>query len=111
MRATSGSPFATKHFWIQSKTAYAHACLGRWVGRPSGQSSRVGRVLTKVVVLRPQTMQSPSHYSAVFQREAAKLYESSLAWSDSGEEEDEEKGKKKEKETLCMLLSHSAQST
>jgi hypothetical protein len=43
-----------------------------WVGRPSGPSRRVGRVLTKAVVL-PQTMQSPSHYSAVFQREAAQV--------------------------------------
>jgi len=57
-----------------------------WVGRPWGPSRRVGRVLTKAVVL-PQTMQSPSHYSAVFQREAAQVIRD-FAWPDSGEEEE-----------------------
>ena len=57
--------------FLRDKLAYVHPC-GSIRGPGDGRRLFVGRLLTKAVVL-PQTMQSPSHYSAVFRREAANI--------------------------------------
>ena len=93
--------FSIQVSFLRGKLAYVHPC-GSIRGPGDGRRLFVGRLLTKAVVL-PQTMQSPSHYSAVFRREAANIHEHSLALPDYWEEE--------EKETLCILPSRFTEST
>jgi len=81
--------FSIQVSFLRDKLAYVHPC-GSIRGPGDGRRLFAGRLLTKAVVL-PQTMQSPSHYSAVFRREAANIHEHSLALPDYWEEEEEKR--------------------